>query len=193
MKITPRNRRGSFIDLKTIAAALYSRSFSLGSLADFLQTPTRKAESGGHGKQLTADYVGYLLDDVQATWECYQSLRDKYDLHALEGTPLGKVLSEASLGKAYLKHMGVRPFREVQPDFPDHLTGLIMSTYFGGRAEVRWRREVRREYQESCVRGRFSHHALTNLSSNMMANWVLASHHSRGGIFHVCATWRKSR
>src|ERR1700748_3079646 len=43
------------------------------------------------------------------------------------------------------------------------------------------------ECQESCVRGRFSHHALTNLSSNMMANWVLASHHSRGGIFHVCA------
>jgi hypothetical protein len=42
--------------------------------------------------------------------------------------------------------------------------------------------------QESCVRGRFSHHALTNLSSNTMANWVLASHHSRGGIFHVCAT-----
>jgi hypothetical protein len=35
------------------------------------------------------------------------------------------------------------------------------------------------ECQESCVRGRFSHHALTNLSSNMIANWVLASHHSR--------------
>jgi hypothetical protein len=44
-----------------------------------------------------------------------------------------------------------------------------------------------RDCQESCVRGRFSHHALTNLSSNMMANWVLASHHSRGGIFNVCA------
>ena len=129
--------------MKTIAAALYSRSFSLGSLAGFLRTTTRKAESGGHGKQLTTDYVRYLLDDVQATWECYQSLRDKYALHALEETPLGKVLSEASLGKAYLKHMGVRPFREVQPDFPDHLTGLIMTTYFGGRAEVRYRREVR--------------------------------------------------
>src|SRR5208282_492761 len=47
--------------------------------------------------------------------------------------------------------------------------------------------------QESCVRGQVSHHALTNLSSNMMANWVLASHHSRGGIFHVCATLRKTR
>ena len=142
-KIAPRNRRGSFIDLKTIAAALYSRSFSLASLADFLKTPTRKAESGGHGKQLTTDYVRYLLDDVEVTWECYQRLRDKYTLHALEATPLGKVLSEASLGKAYLKQMGVRPFCEVQPDFPPHLTGLIMSTYFGGRAEVRWRREVR--------------------------------------------------
>ncbi len=53
------------------------------------------------------------------------------------------MLSEASLGKAYLKQMGVRPFREVQPDFPPHLTGRIMSAYFGGRAEVRWRREVR--------------------------------------------------
>ena len=142
-KITPRSRRGSFIDLKTIAAALLSRSFSLASLADFLKTPTRKAESGGHGKQLTAEYLGYLLEDVQVTWECYQSLRDRYALHALEETPLGKILSEASLGKAYLKQMGVRPFREVQPDFPPHLTGVIMSTYFGGRAEVRWRREIR--------------------------------------------------
>ena len=63
-KIAPRDRRGSFIDLKTVAAALHSRSFSLASLTDFLKTPTRKADSGGHGKQLTADYVRYLLDDV---------------------------------------------------------------------------------------------------------------------------------
>jgi len=39
----------------------------------------------------------------------------------------------------------------------------------------------------------FDHHAAKNLSSNMMANWVLASHHSRGGIFHFPATWRKTR
>jgi hypothetical protein len=142
-KIVPRNRRGSFIDLKTIAAALLSRSFSLASLADFLKTPTRKAESGGHGKQLTPKYVGYLLQDVQVTWECYQNLRDRYALHALEETPLGKVLSEASLGKAYLRQMGVRPFMDVQPNFPPHLTGRILSAYFGGRAEVHWRREIR--------------------------------------------------
>ena len=141
--IPPRQRRGSFIDLKTIAVALFSRSFTLASLADFLKTPTRKAESGGHGKLLTTKYLRYAVQDVQATWECYQALRDRYSLHALEETPMGKILSEASLGKAYLKQMGVRPFSEVQPDFPPQLTGNIMSTYFGGRAEVRWRRKIR--------------------------------------------------
>ena len=51
----------------------------------------------------------------------------------------------------------------------------------------------RGDCQKSCVRGRVDHHALTNLSSNMMANCVFASHHSRGGIFHSPATWRKTR
>jgi hypothetical protein len=142
-KIAPRQRRGSFVDLKTIAAALCSRSFNLASLADFLKTPTRKAESGGHGKQLNERYLRYAVQDVQATWECYQALRDRYALHSLEETPMGKILSEASLGKAYLRQMGVRPFMEVQPDFPTALTGKIMSAYYGGRAEVRWRRETR--------------------------------------------------
>ena len=142
-KITASDRRGSFVDLKTIAAALLSRSFTLASLAEFLQTPTRKADSGGHGKQLTEEYLRYAVQDVQATFECFQSLRDRYALHAIEETPIGKILSEASLGKAYLKQMGVRPLAKFQPDFPPKLIGKIMSAYFGGRAEIRWRREIR--------------------------------------------------
>src|ERR1700722_19438972 len=39
--------------------------------------------------------------------------------------------------------MGIRPFRKVQPDFTPRLTGGIVSADFGGRAEVRWRREIR--------------------------------------------------
>jgi hypothetical protein len=42
-------RRGSFVDVKTVAAALFSRSFSLASLADFLKTQTRKASTDQHG------------------------------------------------------------------------------------------------------------------------------------------------
>jgi hypothetical protein len=142
-KIAPPQRRGSFIDLKTIGAALLSRSFNLASLADFLKTPTRKTESGGHGKKLKEQYLRYAIQDVQATWECYQALRDRYALHKLEDTQMGKILSEASLGKAYFKQIGIRPFFDLQPDFPAHLTGKILSAYFGGRAEVRWRRDIR--------------------------------------------------
>jgi hypothetical protein len=38
--------------------------------------------------------------------------------------------------------MGVRPWREAQPDFPPEILGIILSTYFGGRSEVRIRREI---------------------------------------------------
>ena len=58
-------RRGSFLDLKTIAAALTSQSHSLASLADFLQTAHRKQSNDEHGRQLTEKYLDYAVNDVQ--------------------------------------------------------------------------------------------------------------------------------
>lgn len=135
-------RRGSFIDVKTLAAALLSQSGSLGSLANHLQTNSRKHETDEHGGDLTEAYVQYALQDVQVTWECYEILVRKYAAHGLR-QPISKILSEASLGKAYLEQMGIRSFRSVQPDFPDSLLGFILSTYYGGRSEVRWRRTIK--------------------------------------------------
>lgn len=140
--IVPKQRRGSFIDLKTFAAALFSRSFSLASLADFLKTPSRKIETAGHGHKLTAAYLDYAMQDTQVTWECYAALKEKFDEHRLTSASPGKILSEASLGKAYLKSMGIRPFLKVQPDFPSELLGQIMSSYYGGRSEVHIRRKI---------------------------------------------------
>src|SRR5262249_18563971 len=42
---------------------------------------------------------------------------------------------EASIGKAHLREMGIRPWRECQPDAPDWLLATILETYYGGRAE----------------------------------------------------------
>ena len=39
--------------------------------------------------------------------------------------------------------MAIQPWRKVQPDFPREMIGQIISTYFGGRAEVNIRREKR--------------------------------------------------
>lgn len=38
--------------------------------------------------------------------------------------------------------MSVRPWMQVQPDFPDDVLGLLMSTYYGGRSEVKLRRKI---------------------------------------------------
>jgi hypothetical protein len=136
-------RRGSFIDVKTIAAAPLSRSFSLDGLAQHLKTKTQKAKTDEHGGVLSDQYLSYAVTDVQATWECYLALSDRFSEHDVGLTRMSQVLSEASLGKAYLRQMGVRPWRELQPDFPNAVLGAIMSSYFGGRAEVHLRREVR--------------------------------------------------
>ncbi|WP_417476656.1 hypothetical protein [Maricaulis sp.] len=132
--------RGYFIDLKTLAAALTSRSFSLGSLAEFLKVQTQKLETEEHGGALSDGYLDYARADVGATWDCYAALMAMYAQHALE-TPAHRILSEASLGKAYLKQMGVKPLLACQ-DVPREIFGIIMSGYFGGRAEVRIRRVV---------------------------------------------------
>lgn len=137
-------RRGSFVDVNTMASALLSGSHSLLTLSrDTLKVEHPKFETEEHGGPLTPDYVRYGMRDVQATWECYEKLTAQlasYQLNTIEPRTL---YTEASLGKAYLKQMGVKPWREVQPDFPPEMIGQILSSYFGGRAEVHIRREKR--------------------------------------------------
>ncbi len=135
-------RRGYFIDVKTLAAALTSQSHSLNSLANALKVEAQKHSTEEHGLILTEQYIDYAVQDTQTTWECYKSLKSLYELHGLEHTFAHNIHSEASLGKAYLKEMGVKPWREVQTDFPNDLLGIIMSTYYGGRSEVHIRREI---------------------------------------------------
>ncbi len=135
--------RGTFIDVRTLAAALLSKSFSLGKLSEHLQVEHQKLETDEHGGPLTEDYIRYAVQDVQTTWECFVALRKKYDELKLS-TPIHKIMSEASLGKAYLSQMGIKPWRQCQPDFPPELIGKIFSTYYGGRSEVHIRRKIQR-------------------------------------------------
>jgi len=136
--------RGAFVDVRTLAGAVLSGSWSLASLADHLQTPHRKRDTDEHGGPLTEPYLDYACTDVQVTWECYQDLRDQYLRYGLTQTPIHRIYSEASLGKACLREMGIRPWREQQPNVPPELIGVILSTYYGGRSEVHLRRVISR-------------------------------------------------
>jgi hypothetical protein len=134
--------RGYFIDLRTIGAALTSELHTLESLAKSLGVEHPKERTVEHGKALTASYISYAVRDVVTTWECFVGLRERYDSHQLRRTLLNRIYSEASLGKAYLREMGISPWRTMQPDFPPELIGIIISAYYGGRAEIRIRRSV---------------------------------------------------
>lgn len=137
-------RHGFFLDVKTLAAALLGKSHTLASLADALQTENRKTDGGEHGAELTTDYIDYAVNDVQVTLECYQILCDRYSEHRLTDTPAHRIYSEASMGKGYLRQMQIAPWKKLQSDFPPELTGIVASTFSGGRAEIGNRREITR-------------------------------------------------
>lgn len=136
--------RGTFVDVRTLAGALLSGSWSLASLADHLQTPHRKQDTDEHGDLLTEQYLEYALGDVQATWECYRLLHNMYTRYGLTQTPVHRIYSEASLGKACLREMQIQPWQEQQLDVPPELIGTILSSYYGGRSEVHLRRLISR-------------------------------------------------
>ena len=141
-----RNHR--FIDTLQLSRALFGAS-SGASLGDVLVNlginDVTKGAVDYHGP-ITEEYIDYCRNDVEATWRAYDGLRSLYRKHGVS-TPIDKIYSEASLGKAYLKDFGVKPFFEKNPDFDRHMIGPFMEALSGGRSEVRWRHEIREGVQ----------------------------------------------
>ncbi|MFT3723035.1 MAG: hypothetical protein QM773_05550 [Hyphomonadaceae bacterium] len=140
LKVEP--HRGYFYDLRTLGAAFYSQKFTLARLAKLLGTKTQKHEGVDYDGLLTEVFLDYARADVQASWECFERIRALYLTYRLP-TPLHRIQSEASIGKASFKALGISPLLECQPDLRRESFGPIMASYFGGRAEVHVRREIR--------------------------------------------------
>lgn len=136
-------RRGYFVDVSTLAHSLLSRGFTLGKLSQFLGVPNPKLDFDEFDGPVSDEMLRYAVRDVQTTWECYAALMAKLNVLELPDLQPEQIFSEASLGKAYLRKMGIAPWREVQPDFPEDMMSALMSSYYGGRSEVRIRREPR--------------------------------------------------
>ncbi|WP_147417676.1 hypothetical protein [Sphingomonas cavernae] len=136
------HRAGHFVDLKTLAGALFARSFSLASLSRFLNIENPKLDFDDFAGPVTDDMVRYAVRDVQTTWECYVELIARLNRLGLPNLLPEKVYSEASIGKGYIREMGIQPWQKMQPDFPRQMLANIMGSYFGGRSEVHIRREI---------------------------------------------------
>ena len=136
-----RHYSGYFVDLKTLTFALTDRSHSLDSgCIDF--NVSRKTQIEQHGK-INEEYIEYNINDVRITSELYQSALKRYEMFNLSN-PVNKLYSPATIGKGYLNKMGIKPFMECNPDFPKDVLGYVMSSYFGGRTEVRIRNKPAR-------------------------------------------------
>ncbi|MBL0924296.1 MAG: hypothetical protein IBJ12_07500 [Sphingomonadaceae bacterium] len=138
-----RPRRGHFVDVKTLANAMFARGFSLADLSKFLKVENPKLDFDDFAGPVTDTMIEYAVRDVETTWECYCELVQRLAALGLPKLLPEKTYSEASIGKAYLKEMGIVPWQQCQPQFPRQMLANIMSTYFGGRSEVRIRRELR--------------------------------------------------
>ena len=137
------HRAGHFVDVKTLGGALFARSFSLAGLSTFLKVENPKLEFDEFSGPVTADMIAYAVRDVQTTWECYSELCVRLASLGLPELHPEHAYSEASIGKAYIRAMGITPFLKSQPNFPRKMLGTIMGTYYGGRSEIRIRREIR--------------------------------------------------
>ena len=131
---------GRFLDTSTFGLALLGDGDpSLEGLGKTFNAAVRKQSwPEEHGGPITADYLNYNAQDIDATWALHQEERKLYRQHNL-ATPPWKIFSQASLGKAYLKEMGVPRFMKQHLDFPDPVLGYVMQGFYGGRAEVRIR------------------------------------------------------
>ena len=71
--------------------------------------------------------------------ELLEKLRQEFDPHPVDLDPC-KAYSPASIAKAYLREMGLRPPAEQFRGFPREMMGYAMSAFYGGRAECRIRK-----------------------------------------------------
>ena len=134
----------NFLDTATFAKALLSPpSVSLEYLTskDCLDTTPKKVSRDDHDNPITEEYIGYCVNDVEATWAVWVALRDLYKQHDLKKPPW-KIYSEASLGKAYLEAFEVPRFLPRHKNISPNIIGYHMAAYYGGRSEVRVRKKV---------------------------------------------------
>jgi hypothetical protein len=130
--------RGHFLDLRTLAFALTDKGYSLETACEAFGVEHGKQRPSRHGV-ISDEYIDYNRRDVLATWELAVKLLEEYAKHPimLQAT---RAYSPASIGKAYLRSMGIIPVLERQPNFPKKYLGYAASAFFGGRTSAHIRK-----------------------------------------------------
>ncbi len=131
--------RGHFLDLRTLAFALFDRGYTLEAACEALGVEHGKQRVNTHGV-VTEAYIDYNRRDVLATTELAYKLLEEYDKHDDISLQETTAYSPASIGKAYLRGMGIMPILKRQKNFPAKYLGYAQSAFFGGRTSAHIRK-----------------------------------------------------
>ena len=131
---------GHFLDLRTLAFALTDRGHTLESACEAFGVKHGKRHVDKHGV-VTSKYIDYNRYDVRATRELAEKLLEEYGRHPIQ-LQVTKAYSPASIGKAYLRAMGIVPVLERQPDFPKEYLGYAQTAFYGGRTSAHIRKQA---------------------------------------------------
>lgn len=127
------------IDTLTVGRALLGPGdLSLKGMGQRFKCQVIKQISDEHGETLTDAYLNYTCQDVEATLELFLAEIREYNRHGLSN-PIHTILSEASIGKAYLQKLAVPPFYQQHTELPEWITPTAMKTMYGARSEVKCR------------------------------------------------------
>ena len=130
------NRIGQFLDLRTLAWALFNKSFSLKSLCAELETEHQKFDHEPTGT-VNIEEIEYARQDGRCTVDALNALKREFDKHPIDLKPKN-AYSPASVAKSYLEALGiVRPTEKFQ--ILPEIMGIAMQSYYGGRSETRIR------------------------------------------------------
>lgn len=124
------------LDVRTLAWSLFNENYSLKSACKKLKAENRKIDHEPTGK-IAIEELEYGRQDVRCTVEILNILKEEFDKHPIKLDP-DKAVSPASIGKAYLRKMGIIPPMQ-KFTIPDYFHGIAAQGYFGGRAECRIR------------------------------------------------------
>lgn len=172
--------RGHFLDLRTLAFALTDRGHTLESACNAFGVEHGKQKVSVHGI-VTEEYIDYNRRDTLATAELAFKLLAEFDKHPIELQPT-KAYSPASIGKAYLRAMGIQPILEKQPDFPAEYLGYAQSAFFGGRTSAHTRKQAVPVVYTDFLSMYPTVNSLMNLWPLVIAERIDVSTHCKDGI-----------
>jgi|CZKJ01.1.fsa_nt_gi hypothetical protein len=126
-----------FLDLRTLAWALFNKSFSLKRACEELNTDHKKLEDHEPTGEVTPKEIEYARQDARCSVDVLNALKQEFDKHPIDLKPYN-AYSPASVAKAYLDQMGIiRPAEKFAVS--NKILGIAMQSYYGGRSETRIR------------------------------------------------------